>query len=56
MYGGKSDSLAVNLAMERLAAILPQSKTKEFPGLDHFGIEKTAPRKVAKAVSDYFLN
>lgn len=56
MYGGKSDSLAVNLAMERLAAILPQSKTKEFPGLDHFGIEKTAPRVVAKAVSDYFLN
>ncbi|HEX9133183.1 MAG TPA: alpha/beta hydrolase [Ktedonobacteraceae bacterium] len=55
MYGGKSDSTAVNLAMERLAAILPHSETKEFPKLDHFGIERTAPREVAKAVSDYFL-
>ena len=55
MYGGKSDSTAVNLAMERLAAILPRSETKEFPKLDHFGIERTAPREVAKAVSDYFL-
>ena len=55
MYGGKSDSTAVNLAMEQLAAILPHSETKEFPRLDHFGIEKTAPREVAKAVSDYFL-
>ncbi len=54
-YGGKSDSTAVNLAMERLAAILPHSETKEFPKLDHFGIERTAPREVAKAVSDYFL-
>ena len=55
MYGGKSDSKAVNLAMEQLAAILPHSETKEFPKLDHFGIERTAPREVAKAVSDYFL-
>jgi pimeloyl-ACP methyl ester carboxylesterase len=55
MYGGRSDSKAVTLAMERLAAILPHSETKEFPRLDHFGIERTAPREVAKAVSDYFL-
>jgi pimeloyl-ACP methyl ester carboxylesterase len=55
MHGGKSDSKAVTLAMERLAAILPHSETKEFPRLDHFGIERTAPREVAKAVSDYFL-
>lgn len=55
MYGGKSDSKAVNLAMERLAAILPHSETKEFPKLDHFGIERTAPREVARVVSDYFL-
>ncbi len=55
MYGGKSNSKAVNLAMERLAAILPHSETKEFPKLDHFGIERTAPREVAKAVSNYFL-
>ncbi len=55
MYGGKSNSAAVNRAMERLATILPHSETKEFPKLDHFGIERTAPREVAKAVSDYFL-
>ena len=55
MYGGKSDSAAVTLAMERLAAILPHSETKKFPRLDHFGIERTAPGEVAKAVSDYFL-
>jgi pimeloyl-ACP methyl ester carboxylesterase len=55
MYGGQSDSTAVTLAMERLAAILPHSETKEFPTLDHFGIERKAPREVAKAVSDYFL-
>jgi hypothetical protein len=52
MYGGKSDSKAVTLAVERLAAILPHCETKEFPGLDHFGIERTAPREVAKVVSD----
>jgi hypothetical protein len=28
--------------------------TKDFPRLDHFGIERTAPREVAKAVGDYF--
>jgi len=55
MYGGKSDSKAVTLAVERLTAILPHSETKGFPRLDHFGIERTAPREVAKAVSDYFL-
>ncbi len=55
MYGGKSNSKAVTLAMERLAAILPHYETKEFPKLDHFGIERTAPREVARAVSDYFL-
>jgi pimeloyl-ACP methyl ester carboxylesterase len=55
MYGGKSDSEAVTLAMERLAAILPHSETKAFPHLDHFGIERTAPREVAKEVSDFFL-
>ena len=55
MYGGRSDSNAVTLAMERLGAILAHSVTKEFPRLDHFGIERTAPREVARAVSDFFL-
>jgi pimeloyl-ACP methyl ester carboxylesterase len=55
MYGRKSDSQAVTLAVERLSAILPHSETKEFARLDHFGIERTAPREVARGVSDYFL-
>ncbi len=55
MCGGKSESKAVTLAMERLAAILPCSETRVFPRLDHFGIERTAPRVVAEAVSDHFL-
>ncbi len=55
MYGGKSDLKWVPLAMERLAAVLPQSETKAFPKLDHFGIDKKAPREVARAVSAYFL-
>ena len=55
MYGGKSDSSWVNLSMERLAAVLPHSETKEFPKLDHFGIDQKAPQEVAGAVGDYFL-
>jgi hypothetical protein len=55
MYGGRSDSKAVTLARERLSAVLPHSVTKEFPRLDHFGIERTAPREVAQAVTDFFL-
>lgn len=55
MYGGKSDSSAVNLATERLTAVLPRSQTQEFPKLDHFGIDKKAPREVARAVGAFFL-
>ena len=55
MYGGKSNVTWVVMSMERLAAVLPRSETKEFPKLDHFGIDKRAPREVAKAVSVYFL-
>jgi pimeloyl-ACP methyl ester carboxylesterase len=55
MYGGRSDSAAVDVVVDRLPGILPCSETKEFPRLDHFGIERTAPREVAKTVGDYFL-
>jgi hypothetical protein len=54
MYGGKSDSPAVDLVIERLPAIIPHIETKKFPKLDHFGIERTAPREIARAVSAYF--
>jgi len=55
MYGGKSHTKWVDIAMERLAGVLPHSETQEFPKLDHFGIDKKAPREVARAVSEYFL-
>jgi pimeloyl-ACP methyl ester carboxylesterase len=55
MYGGKSNTAWVDLSMERLAVVLPRSETKKFPKLDHFGIDKKAPREVAQAVSAYFL-
>jgi pimeloyl-ACP methyl ester carboxylesterase len=54
MHGGRIDSGWVKLSMERLAQVLPQSETKEFPKLDHFGIDRKAPQEVARAVSDYF--
>lgn len=55
MYGGKSDARWVDLSMKYLAEVLPQSETREFPKLNHFGIDKKAPQEVARAVSAYFL-
>ncbi len=54
MYGGKSNTTWVDMAMERLAQVLPRSETKEFPKLDHFGIDKKAPGEVARFVNAYF--
>ena len=55
MYGGKSNSRAVDLVAERLPSSIPDCVTRMFAGLDHFGIERTAPQEVAAAVTDYFL-
>ncbi len=54
MYGARSNSRWVTLEMERLAEVLPRSQTKEFSGLDHFGIDRKAPQAVARTVSDFF--
>jgi pimeloyl-ACP methyl ester carboxylesterase len=54
MYGGK-DYIAHERSMKRLTAVLPRSEKKEFPKLDHFGIDKKAPREVAEVVGAYFL-
>ncbi|HEY1112067.1 MAG TPA: alpha/beta hydrolase [Chitinophagaceae bacterium] len=54
LYGGRSDSRAVDLVIERLPAVLHHCETKVFPKLDHFGIERTAPKVVAKAIRDFF--
>jgi pimeloyl-ACP methyl ester carboxylesterase len=55
MYGGKSDSTAVDLVRQRLPSAVPHCETRGFPKLDHFGIERTAPREVASVVSGFFL-
>jgi pimeloyl-ACP methyl ester carboxylesterase len=55
MYGGKSDSRWVDISMKQLATVLPRSETKEFPKLNHFGIDKKSPQEVASAVSAFFL-
>lgn len=54
LYGGRSDSWAVDLVIERLPKVIPHCETKVFPKLDHFGIERTAPREVANVIGDFF--
>ena len=54
LYGGRSDSRAVDLVIHRLPAVIPHCETKVFPKLDHFGIERTAPGEVAKEIGDFF--
>ncbi|HTK10887.1 MAG TPA: alpha/beta hydrolase [Ktedonobacteraceae bacterium] len=56
MYGGKFYTAQTTSTMQLLATVFPRSETKEFPKLDHFGINKKAPQEVARTVSDYFLN
>lgn len=54
MYGGKTGSSWVNLSMKQLPTVLQHSEIKEFPKLNHFGIDKKAPREVASVVSAFF--
>ena len=54
MYGGRSDSKAVDLVAARLPKAIPHVTLRAFPRLDHFGIERTAPREVARAVGEFF--
>jgi pimeloyl-ACP methyl ester carboxylesterase len=55
MYGGKGHIPQADTSMKRLAAVFPHAETREFPALDHFGLNKTGPQEVARAVSAYFL-
>ncbi len=54
MYGGKHDTLKMGANMQRLTSIMQHANTREFPALDHFGIDKTGPQEIASAVSEYF--
>ncbi|GHO64799.1 hypothetical protein KSC_036910 [Ktedonobacter sp. SOSP1-52] len=55
MYGGKGHIPQADTSMKRLAAVFPRAETRKFPALDHFGLNKTGPQEVARAVSAYFL-
>jgi hypothetical protein len=54
LYGGRSDSKAVDLVVERLPGVIPNCETRVFPKLDHFGIERTAPKDVARVIGEFF--
>jgi hypothetical protein len=55
LYGGKTHSTWVDLAMQQLAAVIPHTDTRAFPTLNHVGIDTKAPQEVAKVVGAYFL-
>jgi pimeloyl-ACP methyl ester carboxylesterase len=56
MYGEKTGSRWVDLSMKVLPTVLQNSEMHAFPKLDHFGIDKKAPEKVAEIVKKFFLN
>ncbi|EFH80723.1 alpha/beta hydrolase [Ktedonobacter racemifer] len=55
MHGGKGNTPQADTSMKRLAAVFQHVETRKFPALDHFGLNKTGPQEVARAVSAYFL-
>lgn len=54
LAGGRTGIGWVDVAMARLRAVIPRSHSVSFPALDHFGIDKKAPKLVAHAI-DAFL-
>lgn len=55
IYGGKNRTPLADRQMKQLTAVFSHSEMKEFPKLDHFGIDEGNPQEVARAVSEYFL-
>ena len=55
LYGGKTQSGWVTLAVKRLSTVLRHAETKEFPELGHFGIDQKAPQEVARTICAFFL-
>ena len=54
MFGGKRRPGWLAQAIKALAEVLPSSKVVEFPKLDHFGPDKSAPKEVAQSIRNYF--
>jgi pimeloyl-ACP methyl ester carboxylesterase len=55
MSGGRSDLDWVASSIDRLSEVLPASRARRFPRLDHFGPDQSGPRDVAEAVEQHFL-
>jgi hypothetical protein len=56
MYGEKNRLAWIDRMLARLQTQLPRVRTVGFPGLDHFGINRTDPEQVAMAVRAFFLS
>jgi len=55
MFGCKRRPDWLAQGIKALAEVLPSSKVVEFPKLDHFGPDKSAPKEVAECIRNYFL-
>ena len=56
LLGGKSDLPWVAAAVEKLSAVIPAVRIKQFPNLNHFGPNQSGPREVARAVTTHFTS
>jgi pimeloyl-ACP methyl ester carboxylesterase len=54
MGGRRSGIRWARVALARLSAVLPTSETILFSGLDHFGLDRGAPDRVAAQVAEFF--
>ena len=55
MYGGSGPGTGRE-TRDLLAGAIPSAKTREFPGLDHFGIDEKDPQAVAAVVAEAFAD
>jgi pimeloyl-ACP methyl ester carboxylesterase len=53
LFGGKSKLSWTTKSIKALSEVIPHVEIKEFPGLDHFGPDKTSPGDVANALKEY---
>lgn len=54
MDGDKDRPIQDDTDRDRLAAVLAHCTRHTFPGLDHFGIDKGDPERVATTIADFF--
>lgn len=55
LLGGTKSPAYLRVALDELAAVLPQARRISFPGLGHSGAEDGAgPQRVGAALRDFF--